>query len=146
MYFVAIKLYLNKLLLSQTTVYNLDFIQGMKFEWSLSQNIKHHCFFLNVETIHCSRAKCKTLRHFLSSIYHVKLCLFRKCIAFWYKKVFNLQVWKGQGYRKWKHGQNDGFFVQFESPFLRHLWFIPCNNEKGKALCRWCFLTSFLVS
>lgn len=46
------------------------------------------------------------------------------------------QVWKGQGFRKWKHGQNDGFFVQFESPKLRKLWFIPCNNENGKALCR----------
>ncbi|XP_021716935.1 serine/threonine-protein phosphatase 5-like [Chenopodium quinoa] len=46
------------------------------------------------------------------------------------------QVWKGQGFRKWKHGQSDGFFIQFESPFLRNLWFIPCSNEKGKALCR----------
>ncbi|THG14383.1 hypothetical protein TEA_027799 [Camellia sinensis var. sinensis] len=31
------------------------------------------------------------------------------------------QVWKGQGSRKWKHGQNDGFFVQFESPLSRKL-------------------------
>ncbi|XP_057249678.1 hsp70-Hsp90 organizing protein 3 isoform X2 [Beta vulgaris subsp. vulgaris] len=46
------------------------------------------------------------------------------------------QVWKGQGFRKWKHGQNDGFFVQFESPYVRKLWFIPCNSEKGMALCR----------
>ncbi|XP_057524121.1 uncharacterized protein LOC130803905 [Amaranthus tricolor] len=46
------------------------------------------------------------------------------------------QVWKGQGFRKWKHGQNDGFFIQFESPFLRKLWFIPCNILKGKAICR----------
>ncbi|KAH9608045.1 hypothetical protein KSS87_020880 [Heliosperma pusillum] len=46
------------------------------------------------------------------------------------------QVWKGQGFRKWKHGQNDGLFVQFESPLLRKLWFIPCVNEKGKTLCR----------
>lgn len=46
------------------------------------------------------------------------------------------QVWKGQGFRKWKHGQNDGFFVQFESTFLRKLWFVPCSNEKGKTLCR----------
>ncbi|CAO2838441.1 unnamed protein product [Amaranthus hypochondriacus] len=46
------------------------------------------------------------------------------------------QVWKGQGFRKWKHGQNDGFFIQFESPSLRKLWFIPCNAEKGKAICR----------
>ncbi|KAI4342720.1 hypothetical protein MLD38_027310 [Melastoma candidum] len=46
------------------------------------------------------------------------------------------QVWKGQGSRKWKHGQHDGFFVQFESPFLRKLWFIPSSTEKGKTLCR----------
>lgn len=46
------------------------------------------------------------------------------------------QVWKGQGSRKWKHGQSDGFFVQFESPFLRKLWFISSSNEMGKTLCR----------
>ncbi|XP_057960291.1 uncharacterized protein LOC131152432 [Malania oleifera] len=46
------------------------------------------------------------------------------------------QVWKGQGSRKWRHGQNDGFFVQFESPFLRKLWFIPSSSEKGQTLCR----------
>nr|XP_009773831.1 PREDICTED: RNA polymerase II-associated protein 3 isoform X2 [Nicotiana sylvestris] len=45
------------------------------------------------------------------------------------------QVWKGQGSRKWKHGQNDGFFVQFESPLVRKLWFIPSSTEKGKILC-----------
>ncbi|KAM5552800.1 hypothetical protein ABKV19_025159 [Rosa sericea] len=46
------------------------------------------------------------------------------------------QVWKGQGSRKWKHGQQDGFFVQFETPFLRKLWFIPSSNELGQTLCR----------
>lgn len=46
------------------------------------------------------------------------------------------QVWKGQGSRKWKHGQNDGFFVQLESPVLRKLWFVPSSSEKGKFLCR----------
>ncbi|TYJ47933.1 hypothetical protein E1A91_A01G025900v1 [Gossypium mustelinum] len=46
------------------------------------------------------------------------------------------QVWKGQGSRKWKHGQHDGFFVQFESPLLRKLWFISSSNEMGKTLCR----------
>lgn len=46
------------------------------------------------------------------------------------------QVWKGQGSRKWKHGQSDGFFVQFESPFLRKEWFIPSSSEKGQILCR----------
>ncbi|KAL0457163.1 UNVERIFIED_CONTAM: Stress-induced-phosphoprotein 1 [Sesamum latifolium] len=46
------------------------------------------------------------------------------------------QVWKGQGSRKWKHGQNDGFFFQFESPSLRKIWFIPSSTEKGQTLCR----------
>ncbi|KAI4345680.1 hypothetical protein L6164_012780 [Bauhinia variegata] len=46
------------------------------------------------------------------------------------------QVWKGQGSRKWKQGQNDGFFVQFESPSVRKLWFIPSSNEMGQTLCR----------
>ncbi|KAF2284262.1 hypothetical protein GH714_020124 [Hevea brasiliensis] len=46
------------------------------------------------------------------------------------------QVWKGQGSRKWKHGQHDGFFVQLECPFLRKLWFIPSTSEKGQTLCR----------
>ncbi|XP_031478389.1 uncharacterized protein LOC116249300 [Nymphaea colorata] len=45
------------------------------------------------------------------------------------------QVWKGQGSRKWKHGQNDGFFVQFESSALRKLWFISSTTEKGLTLC-----------
>ncbi|KAK8952836.1 hypothetical protein KSP40_PGU011567 [Platanthera guangdongensis] len=35
------------------------------------------------------------------------------------------QVWRGQGSRKWKHGHADGFFVQFESPVSRKLWFVP---------------------
>ncbi|XP_075478202.1 uncharacterized protein LOC142519152 [Primulina tabacum] len=46
------------------------------------------------------------------------------------------QVWKGQGSRKWKHGQNDGFFFQFESPSLRKIWFVPSSGEKGQTLCR----------
>ncbi|KAF7806891.1 stress-induced-phosphoprotein 1-like [Senna tora] len=46
------------------------------------------------------------------------------------------QVWKGQGSRRWRHGQNDGFFVQFESPLLRKLWFIPSSIEMGQILCR----------
>lgn len=46
------------------------------------------------------------------------------------------QVWKGQGFRKWKHGQSDGFFVQFESPSLRKLWFVPSASEMGQTLCR----------
>ncbi|KAG2728192.1 hypothetical protein I3760_01G194000 [Carya illinoinensis] len=46
------------------------------------------------------------------------------------------QVWRGQGSRKWKYGQHDGFFVQFESPSLRNLWFIPSSNEMGQTLCR----------
>lgn len=46
------------------------------------------------------------------------------------------QVWKGQGSRKWKLDQSDGFFVQFESPFLRKIWFVPSTTEKGRTLCR----------
>ncbi|KAL7144783.1 hypothetical protein ABFS83_07G035400 [Erythranthe nasuta] len=46
------------------------------------------------------------------------------------------QVWKGQGSRKWKHGQTDGFFFQFESPLLRKVWFVPSTIEKGRTLCR----------
>uniref|UniRef100_A0A1D1YAM2 Heat shock protein STI n=1 Tax=Anthurium amnicola TaxID=1678845 RepID=A0A1D1YAM2_9ARAE len=46
------------------------------------------------------------------------------------------QVWKGQGSRKWKHGHGDGFFVQFESPVLRKLWFVPSSAEKGVILCK----------
>ncbi|CAM0949046.1 unnamed protein product [Alopecurus aequalis] len=46
------------------------------------------------------------------------------------------QVWKGQGSRKWKLDQSDGFFVQFESPILRKLWFVPSTTEKGRTLCR----------
>ncbi|XP_026662852.1 uncharacterized protein LOC103713346 isoform X2 [Phoenix dactylifera] len=46
------------------------------------------------------------------------------------------QVWKGQGSRKWKLGHSDGFFVQFESPVLRKLWFVPSLAEKGRTLCR----------
>ncbi|KAJ6725982.1 TPR REPEAT CONTAINING PROTEIN [Salix purpurea] len=46
------------------------------------------------------------------------------------------QVWKGQGSRKWRHGQHDGFFVQYESPLMRKIWFIASSNEKGQTLCR----------
>ncbi|KAI3937285.1 hypothetical protein MKW98_001856 [Papaver atlanticum] len=46
------------------------------------------------------------------------------------------QIWKGQGSRKWKHGQSDGFFVQLELPCLRKLWFIPSSTEKGRTVCR----------
>ncbi|XP_062204463.1 uncharacterized protein LOC133906536 [Phragmites australis] len=46
------------------------------------------------------------------------------------------QVWKGQGSRKWKLDQSDGFFVQFESPTLRKIWFVPSTTEKGRTLCR----------
>lgn len=46
------------------------------------------------------------------------------------------QVWKGQGSRKWKIDQSDGFFVQFESPILRKIWFVPSSVEKGRTLCR----------
>ncbi|KAL5681631.1 hypothetical protein ACJX0J_008016, partial [Zea mays] len=45
------------------------------------------------------------------------------------------QVWKGQGSRKWKLDQSDGFFVQFEAPALRKIWFVPSTKEKGRTLC-----------
>ncbi|KAM0870240.1 hypothetical protein ACQ4PT_040139 [Festuca glaucescens] len=46
------------------------------------------------------------------------------------------QVWKGTGSRKWKLDQSDGFFVQFESPILRKIWFVPSTTEKERTLCR----------
>lgn len=46
------------------------------------------------------------------------------------------QVWKGQGSRKWKHGQSDGFFVQLELSSWRGVWFVPCALEKGQHVCR----------
>ncbi|KAK6929920.1 hypothetical protein RJ641_004014, partial [Dillenia turbinata] len=53
------------------------------------------------------------------------------------KSIFSYpQVWKHQGSRKWKHGQNGGFFIQFETPFLRRPWFISSSVEKGQMLCR----------
>uniref|UniRef100_A0A0D6R910 Uncharacterized protein n=1 Tax=Araucaria cunninghamii TaxID=56994 RepID=A0A0D6R910_ARACU len=53
------------------------------------------------------------------------------------KKLISFpQVWKGQGIRKWKHGQGDGFFVQFESSVFRKLWFVSSSIEKGQTLCR----------
>ncbi|CAD6269630.1 unnamed protein product [Miscanthus lutarioriparius] len=54
-----------------------------------------------------------------------------------YAPVVNIdKVWKGQGSRKWKLDQSDGFFVQFESPALRKIWFVPSTKEKGRTLCR----------
>ncbi|EYU41448.1 hypothetical protein MIMGU_mgv1a010764mg [Erythranthe guttata] len=44
------------------------------------------------------------------------------------------QVWKGQGSRKWKHGQSDGFFFQFESPLLRKVWFVSQYIREGPNL------------
>ncbi|KAK2400068.1 tetratricopeptide repeat-containing protein [Trifolium repens] len=58
------------------------------------------------------------------------------CLVAAKKIIAYPQVWKGQGSRKWKHAQSDGFFVQFESPSVRKLWFIPSSNEKGQTLCR----------
>ncbi|KAF0889344.1 hypothetical protein E2562_023647 [Oryza meyeriana var. granulata] len=50
--------------------------------------------------------------------------------------LWKYRVWKGQGSRKWKLDQSDGFFVQFESPILRKIWFVPSKTEKGRTLCR----------
>lgn len=68
------------------------------------------------------------------TVYSVHNTRFRATSTF--DSMLYLQVWKGQGSRKWKHGQLDGFFVQFESPLLRKLWFISSSNEMGKTLCR----------
>ncbi|MCO5560024.1 hypothetical protein L7F22_013630 [Adiantum nelumboides] len=46
------------------------------------------------------------------------------------------QVWKGQGSRKWKHSQSDGFFVQLELSAFRRIWFVPCALENGQPVCR----------
>ncbi|PKA59741.1 Heat shock protein STI [Apostasia shenzhenica] len=46
------------------------------------------------------------------------------------------QVWKGQGSRKWKHGHGDGFFIQFESPVSRKLWFVQSSTEMGQTVCK----------
>ncbi|CAM8919467.1 unnamed protein product [Rhodiola kirilowii] len=72
------------------------------------------CFFISQAI--CGRFICQG----------IMLSSFQKCHL----------VWKGQGTRKWKHGQHDGFFVQFESPNIRKLWFIPSSSEKGQLLCR----------
>ncbi|XP_077247877.1 tetratricopeptide repeat (TPR)-like superfamily protein isoform X2 [Tasmannia lanceolata] len=58
------------------------------------------------------------------------------CLVVTKSNISYPQVWKGQGSRKWKHGQSDGLFFQFESPILRKLWFIPSSIEKGQTLCR----------
>ncbi|CAA0823055.1 Tetratricopeptide repeat (TPR)-like superfamily protein [Striga hermonthica] len=58
------------------------------------------------------------------------------CIVAAKNSISYPQVWKGQGSRKWKHEQNDGFFIQFESPSLRKIWFVPSSNEQGHTLCR----------
>ncbi|KAF8401738.1 hypothetical protein HHK36_012684 [Tetracentron sinense] len=71
------------------------------------------------------------LRQYAEDSFSTVACLVvPKCI------ISYPQVWKGQGSRKWKHGQSDGFFVQFELPILRRLWFIPSSTEKGRTLCR----------
>ncbi|KAJ7543418.1 hypothetical protein O6H91_09G037500 [Diphasiastrum complanatum] len=58
------------------------------------------------------------------------------CLVVSKKSIAFPRVWDGQGIRAWKHGQEDGLFVQLESSFLRQLWFVPCTVEKGKYICR----------
>mmetsp|Transcript_12991 Transcript_12991/g.24781 ORF Transcript_12991/g.24781 Transcript_12991/m.24781 type:complete len:311 (+) Transcript_12991:181-1113(+) len=43
------------------------------------------------------------------------------------------QVWKKSA---WKGGNADGFFVQIDSPDFRRVWFIPCGQDKGRAVPR----------
>jgi len=81
------------------------------------------CFSWQVGVEHC---QCWHFR-----LYCVCTRLKRKANMLYY-----IQVWKGQGSRKWKLDQSDGFFVQFESPSLRKIWFVPSKKEKGRTLCR----------
>ncbi|KAH8969433.1 hypothetical protein BDL97_02G033300 [Sphagnum fallax] len=46
------------------------------------------------------------------------------------------QVWKGQGSRKWKASNSNGFFIQMETSALRRLWFVASSLEQGHNVCR----------
>ncbi|KAH7315462.1 hypothetical protein KP509_21G050700 [Ceratopteris richardii] len=71
------------------------------------------------------------LRQHATDTSSIAACLVvpKQCISF-------PQVWKGQGSRKWKHSQLDGFFIQLELCAFRRLWFIPCAMENGQPVCR----------
>lgn len=83
------------------------------------------------ESPHTHGSCCSFLRQYAEDSFSQAACLVTP------KNVMSYpQVWKGQGSRKWKHGQSDGFFIQFESPSARKLWFIASSIENGKTLCR----------
>lgn len=83
------------------------------------------------ESPHTHSSCCSFLRQYAEDSFSQAACLVTP------KNIISYpQVWKGQGSRKWKHGQSDGFFVQFESPYTRKLWFIASSTENGKPLCR----------
>ncbi|RAL38423.1 unnamed protein product [Cuscuta campestris] len=83
------------------------------------------------ESPHTHSSCCSFLRQYAEDSFSQAACLVTPKKAISYP-----QVWKGQGSRKWKHGQSDGFFIQFESPSVRKLWFIASSIENGKTLCR----------
>ncbi|VFQ65284.1 unnamed protein product [Cuscuta campestris] len=83
------------------------------------------------ESPHTHSSCCSFLRQYAEDSFSQAACLVTPKNAISYP-----QVWKGQGSRKWKHGQSDGFFIQFESPSVRKLWFIASSIENGKTLCR----------
>ncbi|CAM6095091.1 unnamed protein product [Calypogeia fissa] len=54
------------------------------------------------------------------------------CLVVSKRSIAFPQIWN----RKWKSGNSNGIFVQFESPRLRKIWFIPSVLEKGQNVCR----------
>ncbi|PIN07608.1 Methylmalonate semialdehyde dehydrogenase [Handroanthus impetiginosus] len=83
------------------------------------------------ESPHTHGSCCSFLRQYAEESFSRAACLVAPKSTISYP-----QVWKGQGSRKWKHGQDNGFFIQLESPSVRKLWFIPSSIEKGQTLCR----------
>eukprot|EP00271_Cylindrocystis_brebissonii_P018013 TRINITY_DN492_c0_g1_i1.p1 TRINITY_DN492_c0_g1~~TRINITY_DN492_c0_g1_i1.p1 ORF type:complete len:370 (+),score=92.77 TRINITY_DN492_c0_g1_i1:1404-2513(+) len=41
------------------------------------------------------------------------------------------QVWNGRGARRWQHGDQDGCFIQMDTPALRRVWFVPAVPAEG---------------
>ncbi|KAI4304040.1 hypothetical protein MLD38_039604 [Melastoma candidum] len=50
------------------------------------------------------------------------------------------QVWKGQGSRKWKHGQHDGFFVLFDPHSYGNCGLFPVPLRREKPCAGFLFL------
>ncbi|XP_073223672.1 uncharacterized protein [Cicer arietinum] len=92
-------------------------------------NLVSHFIFQAFELPQTHRSCFSFLRQYAAESFSKAACLVtsKNIIAY-------PQVWKGQGSRKWKHAQNDGFFGQFEFPSLRKLWFISGSNENGNTV------------